>query len=156
MEMIQDRSFDAMALALGFKPGNATVPLRPPGADPARSHHQHHSRRLTAAAAAAVIERLPQRSGVVAGLASMLGMPLPLGFGQHEGASLPSPCDLPQIVIFRAIVAIADKVIKQFECQHTSGRGSLESKGGSALLRQPPQTASSGPKCLRTCCQWPG
>ena len=37
VEMIQDRSFDAMALAVGFKPGNATVPLRPPGGvDPAR------------------------------------------------------------------------------------------------------------------------
>ena len=28
--MIQDRSFDAMALALGFPPANATAPLRPP------------------------------------------------------------------------------------------------------------------------------
>ena len=27
-EMIQDRSFDAMAYALGFPPANATVPLR--------------------------------------------------------------------------------------------------------------------------------
>ena len=64
----------------------------------ARSHNHRNSRRLTAAtAAAAGAERLPLRSGVVAGLASMLGMPVPLGFGQHEGAVFPAPCDLTHV-----------------------------------------------------------
>jgi len=124
VEMIQDRSFDAMALALGFKPGNATVPLRPPGADPARSHHHHYySRRLAAAAAEA--ERLPLCSGVVAGLASMFSMPLPLGFGQHEGAFYPSPCNLPHCVLFRANLGSESELSKHIDCVHTSGRGSL-------------------------------
>lgn len=75
-EMIQDRSFDAMALAVGFAPGNATVPLRPP-ADAVEG--SHHRRRLTA-------ERLPPRSGAGSGLASLFSMPLPLGPGGSEGA----------------------------------------------------------------------
>ena len=85
-EMIQDRSFDAMALALGFAPGNATVPLRPSDETGDRSGSHHLSRRLAAA------ERLPWRSGAVASLASMFSMPLPLSYGQREGACAMRGC----------------------------------------------------------------
>jgi hypothetical protein len=80
-EMIQDRSFDAMALALGFPPANATVPLRPPSnsAAAAAAAGRRHGRRSSWDAAH---DRPSVHSGAIAGMASLFSMPMPMAKGE--------------------------------------------------------------------------
>ena len=72
-EMLQDRSFDAMALALGFPPANATVPLRPSDTDEAAISRRHGRR-----GGEPETGRPSFRSGAIASLASLFSMPMPL------------------------------------------------------------------------------